>query len=110
VANAVVWPDVFERYRGIVLRASLLAIEGRLQREEKVIHVVAEHMVDLTDRLHELSAPVGDDPARSFDAAQARADEVKRPGPDPADLARRPNQLRRHPRNVNLMPKSRDFH
>ncbi len=110
VANAVVWPDVFERYRGVVLRASLLAIEGRLQREETVIHVVAERMVDLTDRLHELAAPAADHPARSFEAAQARADEVKRPGPDPAPPSRRPNQPRRHPRNVDPMPKSRDFH
>ena len=98
VANAVIWADVFERYRGIVLKASLLAIEGRLQREEKVIHVVAEQMVDLTDRLHELSAP--DALAAPFEAAQTRADEA----------GRRPNLPGRHPRNVNLMPKSRDFH
>jgi hypothetical protein len=42
-------------------------------------------------------------------SAEARADEVKRPTRD-----QRPNLSsgpgRRHPRDVNPMPKSRDFH
>jgi error-prone DNA polymerase len=92
IANVIVWPAVFERYRAVVMKASLLAVRGRLQREGLVIHVVAEELSDLTHRLAELRPEV------------ARADEVKHPARD-----HRPD-LRRHPRDVNPMPKSRDFH
>ena len=96
VANVIIWPAVFERYRATVLKASLLAVSGRLQREGLVIHVVAEELTDLTHRLAGLKA----DPAR--------ADEVKRPTRDQRPDSRA--DLRRHPRDVNPMPKSRDFH
>src|SRR3546814_8739636 len=33
VANIVLWPRVFERFRKTVLTASLLGVEGKLQRE-----------------------------------------------------------------------------
>ncbi|MGF1595239.1 MAG: error-prone DNA polymerase [Kiloniellaceae bacterium] len=100
VANVIVWPAVFERYRAVVLKASLLAVKGRLQREGLVIHVVAEELADMTSRL----AGLKPDPAR--------ADEVKRPTRDPRPDGR-PDiraDIRRHPRDVNPMPKSRDFH
>jgi error-prone DNA polymerase len=98
IANVIVWPAVFERYRAVVMKASLLAVRGRLQREGLVIHVVAEELSDLTHRLAELRPG----PVLASDAA--RADEVKHPTRD-----HRPD-LRRHPRDVNPMPKSRDFH
>ena len=56
VANLVVWPKVFERYRRIVMGARLIRAAGRLQREGIVIHVVADRMEDLTDRLRALAA------------------------------------------------------
>ncbi len=98
VANVIVWPSVFEAHRSIVLKASLLAVRGKLQREGLVIHVVAEELIDMTERLAELK------PGPALTADPARADEVKRPSRD-----QRPD-LRRHPRNVNPLPKSRDFH
>jgi error-prone DNA polymerase len=54
VANIVVWPRVFERFRPIVMGARLMRVSGRLQREGIVIHVVAERMEDLTERLRDL--------------------------------------------------------
>jgi error-prone DNA polymerase len=62
VANTVIWPDAFERYRAIVLKASLLVVEGRLQREGLVIHVVAERLTDLTHRLATLARPAEAEP------------------------------------------------
>ncbi len=56
VANIVVWPKVFERYRRVLLTARLLAIEGRLQRQGLVIHVIAERLVDLSHLLDGLGA------------------------------------------------------
>jgi error-prone DNA polymerase len=57
VANLVVWPQVFERYRREVMAARLIRVSGRLQREGIVIHVIAQHIEDLTDRLRALAAP-----------------------------------------------------
>jgi error-prone DNA polymerase len=96
IANVIIWPKVFEQYRAVVLKSSLLAVRGKLQREGLVIHVVAEALTDRTDLL----AGLKPDPAR--------ADEVKRPTRDPR--AGRGPDIRRHPREVNPMPKSRDFH
>jgi error-prone DNA polymerase len=56
VANLVVWPDVFERYRRPAISASLLGVRGRLQREGLVIHVVAESLADLSGLLRRLEA------------------------------------------------------
>ena len=51
VANIVVWPRVFESYRRIVLTSRLLMVRGRVQKEGRVIHVVADELTDLTDEL-----------------------------------------------------------
>ncbi|HEX6112771.1 MAG TPA: OB-fold nucleic acid binding domain-containing protein, partial [Geminicoccaceae bacterium] len=75
VANLVVWPAVFERFRRVVLGAQLLAVRGRVQKEGLVIHVVADTLIDRTDLLRRLAAT---DHA-SFEAPVARADRVKRP-------------------------------
>jgi len=76
IANAVVWPKIFERFRPVVLGARLTAVTGPVQSESGVIHVVAERLLDLTPMLAALSADAGDL------EALARADEVRRPGVD----------------------------
>ena len=54
VANIVVWPQVFERFRQRVMTAACLRVEGRVQREGLVVHVVAERLTDLTPALASL--------------------------------------------------------
>ena len=104
VANAVVWPNCFERYRATLLKARLLQVEGRLQREGLVIHIVADRLVDLTPLLHSLAEPA----VPLLQPALAHADEVKKPIAPERQAIARPS-LARHPRNVNPMPPSRDF-
>jgi error-prone DNA polymerase len=87
VANAIVWPKVFERLRGIVIGARFVTITGRLQREAGVIHVVVEEMADATGMLRALSMDID-----GIDT-MARADEVRRPVPDGRD-AKPPRALR----------------
>jgi error-prone DNA polymerase len=73
VANVIVWPKIFERYRATVLGARLVKVTGRLQSEQNVIHIVAERLEDLSPWLSLLSAdPIGPN-------GLARADEVQRP-------------------------------
>jgi error-prone DNA polymerase len=55
-ANLVVWPRVFARFHAALLAARLLAATGPLQREGRVIHLVAERLVDLTAELRRLRA------------------------------------------------------
>ena len=82
VANLVVWPAVFERYRRALLGAQLMAVRGKLQREGIVIHVVAETLIDRSDLL----ARLGETDAGPFRAPVAHADHVKSSGPpDPRD-------------------------
>ena len=58
VANLVIWPRIFERYRKQVLGARLVGIRGRVQKEGdapyRVIHVVAERLTDLSPLLDSL--------------------------------------------------------
>jgi error-prone DNA polymerase len=60
IVNVVVWPNVFEKNRRVLMTAQFLAVRGRIQREGLVIHVVAEQLVDLTPELRHL----GDGTAR----------------------------------------------
>ena len=57
VVNVIVWPDVFARQRKVLLGVRLLGVEGPLQREGLVIHVIAKRLVDLSPRLKKLSTP-----------------------------------------------------
>jgi error-prone DNA polymerase len=87
ICNVVVWPAIFARFRKEAMGARLLLVEGKIQRSpEGVVHLVAETMVDRTHDLRRLT-------------------EDESPRRPPAD-----NQMHRHPRQMRLLPKSRDFH
>ncbi|KQP21824.1 DNA polymerase [Methylobacterium sp. Leaf102] len=48
IANLIVWPQVFERQRTLVLSSSLMSVRGRIQRQGQVLHVTAEQLTDLS--------------------------------------------------------------
>jgi error-prone DNA polymerase len=107
VANLVVWPDVFERYRKVVMGARLIEVRGRVEADEGVIHVIAGHLADATGELRKLSEDV-------LQPALARGDHAGPHGsprpwqpPGPED---RQTFHHGHPRDVRIIPKSRDFH
>jgi error-prone DNA polymerase len=54
IVNVVVWPKVFEKNRRVLMTARFLAVRGRIEREGLVIHVVADELTDLTDKLRRL--------------------------------------------------------
>jgi error-prone DNA polymerase len=66
VANLVIWSSVFERQRRLILSSGMIGCRGRVQREGQVIHVVAEHLIDLSDLLRS----VGERQAFTAQAAQ----------------------------------------
>jgi error-prone DNA polymerase len=55
IANVIIWERKFARYRSVVMGARFIRVRGRLQSELGVIHIVAEHIEDLTPWLSELS-------------------------------------------------------
>ncbi|MBX3534593.1 MAG: error-prone DNA polymerase [Xanthobacteraceae bacterium] len=95
IANIVIWQNVFERYRKEIMGARLVLIEGRIQRADGVTHLVAERLEDRSAELHRLSE-------WKVEVPLARTDEVSRPQQD--------HRSPRHPRNVRILPRSRDFH
>ncbi len=56
VANLIIRADVWKRFRSVALRANILLVRGRLQREGRVIHVLASYLEDLSTRLTELAS------------------------------------------------------
>jgi len=124
VINLVVWPDLKEKQRKIVMGSRLMEVRGRVEYDDEVIHVIAHHMTDATHELHRLSDDL-------LNAPLARADHVTSPlpagkgvrrGVPQDDAAIRPRDLvdelpavpnhpaPSHPRNIRIIPKSRDFH
>jgi error-prone DNA polymerase len=89
IANIVVWPKMFARRRRVVLTARLIGVIGKVQSESNVIHVVADELLDLSEHLGALTAPV------------AHADGVTHPGDD--------GRVSRKEQRRTLFP-SRDFH
>ncbi|MET0294300.1 MAG: error-prone DNA polymerase [Phenylobacterium sp.] len=53
-ANIVVWKDVFEQHRKLIMTASFLIVRGKLQIEGEVVHLVAEQFADLSSELSRL--------------------------------------------------------
>ena len=84
IANLVVWPQVFEKNRRIILSAGMFAVRGRVQREGEVVHLVAQRLTDLSAEL----ASVGDRDA-ALPLPHGRGDEFHHgsPTPDPRGLA-----------------------
>ena len=57
VINVVVWRALYERFRRAVIAGRLLRVTGRLQRENAVVHVVAEEIEDISPILDRLLEP-----------------------------------------------------
>ena len=52
--NLIVWKQVAEQYRAALLNAKLMGIQGELQIEGQVIHVIARQLIDHTEMLGNL--------------------------------------------------------
>ncbi|MEO1730222.1 MAG: error-prone DNA polymerase [Pseudomonadota bacterium] len=128
VINLVVWPDLKEKQRKVVMGARLMEVRGRVEYDDEVIHVIAQHMVDATGKLYALSddmldAPIAradhvNSPISSHKMPASRASialgEVKeedaRKAVKPRDIIDELPRPSGHPRNLRIIPKSRDFH
>jgi len=97
ICNVVIWPKLYEQFRKEIIGARLMLVEGKIQRSpEDVIHLVAERIFDRTADLDLLSdAEATEIPGHFDDIVHPRSD---------------PRGVHRHPREMKILPKSRDFH
>jgi error-prone DNA polymerase len=83
ICNVVVWERIFDRFRKEIMGARLLLAEGKVQKSpEGIVHLMAERLID-----------------RSADLRLLAGQELPTPKP-----------VHRHPRDVRILPPSRDFH
>jgi error-prone DNA polymerase len=107
IANIVVWPKVMEQYRKEVMGARLILVEGYIQSSpEQVTHLVAQRMFD---RSHDLIGLANDALSRKHPIPAGPA-LVEPLNDDRRDHPDTPAQKIRHPRDVRILPPSRDFH
>jgi error-prone DNA polymerase len=85
IANLIVWPAILERFRRAALGATLLRCTGKLQREESVIHVVADRLADMTPHLNTLRNLTGEGESRPAPKPPFTS-PAKPPGYDPRDI------------------------
>ena len=77
--NIVVWQKLFDRFRKEIIQSKLFMVEGELQIEGEVIHVVAEHCFNLNSLLGGLTVA---NEENMHVSTLARGDETTAPGPD----------------------------
>ncbi|MEO9600148.1 error-prone DNA polymerase [Parasphingorhabdus sp.] len=112
VSNLLLWASRFEKMRRPVMAARLMLATGEVQRSvEGVTHLMTSRIEDYTFMLSEIT-----DRERP-DMPMAHADEVNRPvyrNEDRQAARLTPPYPAKsnggHPRNVRILPKSRDFH
>ncbi|MBX9880771.1 MAG: error-prone DNA polymerase [Sphingomonas sp.] len=93
ITNVLLWARLFERFRRAVMASRLMLVGGAVQRSrEGVVHLMASRVEDRSDLLGLL------------------AEEAPRPPLCPVDEVARPVAQNRHPRDVRILPGSRDFH
>ncbi|MDC1383290.1 error-prone DNA polymerase [Candidatus Puniceispirillum sp.] len=59
IVNVIIWPKLTETYREALLRAQILGLVGRVQRQQAVIHVIAESLFNLNGFLCHIDAKAG---------------------------------------------------
>jgi error-prone DNA polymerase len=84
ITNVVIWARLFQQFRREVMASRLIEVHGCIQRSpEGVVHLVARRLIDRSTDLHHLT-----DSGSISEGGRAA----------------------HHPRNVRIIPKSRDFH
>lgn len=100
VANLVIFESLFEKYRKEILQSRLIMVEGKLQIEGEVIHVIVRKAHNLSKLLRDLTPSRNDDPQV---LTLARPDEKSIPPPQ-----NKRSQVRETPQE-KIFPEARNF-
>ena len=100
ICNVLLWARTFEVQRRQVMAARLMVVEGEIQKSaEGVVHLMGAIVTDRTAELDRLSED------HRAEIELSRADVFEHPQPPRHHVPRGS-----HPRDVRILPKSRDFH
>ncbi len=100
VANVIIWPRIFDRYRPVIMGARFIRVTGKLQSESDVIHIVADRIEDLTPWMTVLLEKVTT--ARQMSPDRSRQPALRN-APIRQDLATLSEEAE------SVMPKGRNF-
>lgn len=106
VANLVVWVKTFEKYRSVVLGASMMGVYGKVQREGEVVHLVAHRLTDMSAELASVGQRDG-----AFPLPHGRGDEFHHgsPTPDPRSMPKARDLADPYGHIDQIRVKTRDF-
>ena len=76
IANLVVFQKLFDKYRKEIIQSRLLMVEGKLQREKEVIHVIVERCFNFSRLLQHLTTSQKEDLSLK---PMSRSDETTSP-------------------------------
>ncbi|MGA0563247.1 error-prone DNA polymerase [Ancylobacter sp. VNQ12] len=108
IVNVLLWARQFERYRAQVMGARLVVVEGRVQKsKDGVVHVMGERVFDRSTELARLFEDPRHLPRPQVDPGE---DERVRDKPGEGHLLAGRRSGHGHPRQLRILPKSRDFH
>jgi error-prone DNA polymerase len=96
-ANLVVFRDLFDKYRKEIIQSRLLMVEGKLQKEGEVIHVIVRRCFNISGLLQTLAPFKSDAEVGEL----ARADETTSKGPDTRDKTQKVQ--------MSIFPEGRNF-
>lgn len=88
-ANLVIWLSLYEKQRQVVHGAHMLAVEGRVQREGLVVHIMADRLIDLSAQLDGIGETEDE-----FQLPHGRGDEFHHGGGGTDSRNRPPRKIR----------------
>jgi error-prone DNA polymerase len=99
-ANLVVFQKLFDQYRKEILQSKLIMVEGKLQKEGEVIHVIVNSCYNFSKLLRHLIAyKAGDLPLTTLSRADERSEPV------PVKKSPYENKINQ----INIFPEGRNF-
>ena len=54
VFNIIIWPNIFKKYRNQIIGGRMLKITGKIQKENNIIHIIANTIEDISSMLDDL--------------------------------------------------------
>ncbi|MAV01213.1 MAG: hypothetical protein CML58_01185 [Rhodobacteraceae bacterium] len=54
VFNIIIWPNIFKKYRNQIIGGRMLRITGKIQKENNIIHIIANTIEDISSMLDDL--------------------------------------------------------
>ncbi|MGX5858273.1 error-prone DNA polymerase [Dyadobacter jiangsuensis] len=102
VANLVVFQGLFEKYRKEILRSKLLMVEGKLQIEGEVIHVIVRKCFDMSPLLRQLNSTDDDPDVLTLSRADEKDEYV-------SNAVNKKAQVRQKAVQLEMFPDGRNF-